>query len=41
MDRVSNKNSFVVYYPQGTASSEKSRYTTKGSSFWNVGYETH
>jgi polyhydroxybutyrate depolymerase len=41
MDMVADKNGFVVCYPQGTGSSESTIYTKKGSSFWNVGYETH
>ena len=41
MDRVADKNGFVVCYPQGTGSSKNTIYTKKGSSFWNVGYEIH
>ena len=41
MDSVADKNGFVVCYPQGSSSTEKTIYTEKGSYFWNVGYEIH
>ena len=41
MDSVADKNGFVVCYPQGSSSIEKTIYTEKGSYFWNVGYEIH
>ena len=41
MDMVADKHGFAVCYPQGSKSSNNSLYTKKGSSFWNVGYETH
>ena len=41
MDAVANKHGFAVCYPQGTGGSKDTRYTKKGDTFWNVGYETH
>ena len=41
MNMVADKYGFAVCYPQGIKSSKKSIYTKKGSTFWNVGYETH
>ena len=41
MNLVADKYGFSVCYPQGIKSSKRSIYTKKGSTFWNVGYETH
>ena len=41
MDKVADENGFVVCYPQGTGGSEDTKYTKKGTPFWNVGYEVH
>lgn len=41
MDKVANENGFAVCYPQGTGGSEDTKYTKKGTHFWNVGYEVH
>ena len=41
MDSVADENGFVVCYPQGSSSTEKTIYTDRGSYFWNVGYEIH
>ena len=41
MDAIANKYGFAVCYPQGTGGSKDTRYTKKGDTFWNVGYETH
>ena len=41
MDKVADENGFAVCYPQGTGGSEDTKYTKKGTHFWNVGYEVH
>ena len=41
MDKVADKNGFAVCYPQSTGGSEDTKYTKKGTHFWNVGYEVH
>ena len=41
MNTVADENGFVVCYPQGSSSTEKTIYTDQGSYFWNVGYEIH
>ena len=41
MNQVADKYGFAVCYPQGIKSSKASIYTKKGSTFWNVGYDTH
>ena len=41
MNDVADKYCFVVCYPQGSPSTERTIYTTKGTYFWNVGYEIH
>ena len=41
MDKVADENGFAVCYPQGTGGREDTKYTKKGTHFWNVGYEVH
>ena len=41
MNDVADKYGFVVSYPQGSPGTERTIYTTKGTYFWNVGYEIH
>ena len=41
MNQVADKHGFVICYPQGIRGAENTRHTKKGTSFWNVGYETH
>ena len=41
MDKIADENGFAVCYPQGTGGIEDTKYTKKGTPFWNVGYEIH
>ena len=41
MDKVADKYGFAVCYPQGTGGSMDTKYTKKGTNFWNVGYDVH